>query len=655
LARLTAAWDRFWFRPADPTPLGVIRIVAGLLVVYLYLAYSFDLQEFFGKHSWYDQQLAEQTRRELPYLPPATSWEDDGSVPITTDTKPKGIAMPQDPEGRRAVVTFFSHLPDRPQDRMMGLRYLDPLHLPNDPIESTRLLSFARKMFDADEGPEKRLDALVNNPADPVRAERIVPPSVRQSSPERRQEMHDALLDLLALVATDPKKPLAAEDRGRDQVLDYLINQTSTDRQRMLRYLENLPQDRAERAELLDYVRRWGVDPRLLIAKGQPVWSVWFHVQDPTAMAWIHAGVIAVMLLFTVGFCTRVTAVLTWLGAVSYINRSQAVLFGMDTMMNILLVYLMIAPAGAALSVDRLIARYRAARAAQRSAQATGSAPDYALAGPAPRVSANFTIRLLQVHFCFIYMASGLSKLKGNMWWEHSAPWYTIANPEFSPINWRIYEEVLRWLVYYRPVYHVAMTGLTVFTIAMEIGLPFLIWTKRLRPYMVLGAVLLHTGIATFMGLTGFSLFMLTLLLAYFPASTFKERLAAASAALARLSLRGDSRVPRQARELALARALDVSDQIEVTDLAAGKGKGAPAPADAPPLELTAGDGPPHTGFGVFAGLVKSLRLLRPLGWLLWVPGVAALGRSYAPDAAAEPGVQRPRDRTGPTAPTAAS
>ena len=39
---------------------------------------------------------------------------------------------------------------------------------------------------------------------------------------------------------------------------------------------------------------------------------------------------------------------------------------------------------------------------------------------------------------------------------------------------------------------------------------------------------------------------MLTLLLAYFPASTFKERLAVAHAALARLWLRGDSRVPRQ-------------------------------------------------------------------------------------------------------------
>ena len=62
------------------------------------------------------------------------------------------------------------------------------------------------------------------------------------------------------------------------------------------------------------------------------------------------------MLMFTVGFCTRITSVLSWLGAVSYVHRSGVTVFGGDTMLNILLIYLMIAPAGAALSVDRLLA-----------------------------------------------------------------------------------------------------------------------------------------------------------------------------------------------------------------------------------------------------------------------------------------------------------
>ena len=55
-------------------------------------------------------------------------------------------------------------------------------------------------------------------------------------------------------------------------------------------------------------------------------------------MAVVHVGVLILILLFTLGLFTRVTSVLVWLAAVRYIHRTQQVLFGMDTMMNILLV-----------------------------------------------------------------------------------------------------------------------------------------------------------------------------------------------------------------------------------------------------------------------------------------------------------------------------
>ena len=58
-------WADFWFRPTDPTTIGFIRIATGLLVLYVYLAYSFDLQAFFGKHGWYALALVDKERREL--------------------------------------------------------------------------------------------------------------------------------------------------------------------------------------------------------------------------------------------------------------------------------------------------------------------------------------------------------------------------------------------------------------------------------------------------------------------------------------------------------------------------------------------------------------------------------------------------------------
>ena len=61
----------------------------------------------------------------------------------------------------------------------------------------------------------------------------------------------------------------------------------------------------------------------------------------------IHVGILAVMLLFTVGLWTRVTSVLAWMGAMQYVQRLPTSMFGMDTMMIILLLYLMIGNSGA--------------------------------------------------------------------------------------------------------------------------------------------------------------------------------------------------------------------------------------------------------------------------------------------------------------------
>ena len=52
------------------------------------------------------------------------------------------------------------------------------------------------------------------------------------------------------------------------------------------------------------------------------------------------AVILVIMVMFTLGLFTRITSVLTWMAAVSFIHRNPQVLFGQDTMMNILLIYL---------------------------------------------------------------------------------------------------------------------------------------------------------------------------------------------------------------------------------------------------------------------------------------------------------------------------
>ena len=65
------------------------------------------------------------------------------------------------------------------------------------------------------------------------------------------------------------------------------------------------------------------------------------------------------------------------------------------------------------------------------------------------------------------------------------------------------------------------------FTLVVEIGLPFLIWNRHLRWVMICGSVLLHTGIGLFMGLVTFSLMMLAMLLAFVPPEVVRRTLAA--------------------------------------------------------------------------------------------------------------------------------
>jgi len=72
------------------------------------------------------------------------------------------------------------------------------------------------------------------------------------------------------------------------------------------------------------------------------------------------------------------------------------------------------------------------------------------------------------------------------------------------------------------------------FTFVIELGFPFLVWT-RLRPWMVMGAAGLHFGIGTFMGLIVFSLFMMAMLLCYLPGAAIRERLFGQPAATRRV------------------------------------------------------------------------------------------------------------------------
>lgn len=215
---------------------------------------------------------------------------------------------------------------------------------------------------------------------------------------------------------------------------------------------------------------------------GATLWSLWLFIPDRyLTITWV-AGMV-VLTAFTVGLWSRTTALLSWLLIASTVRRAPVLFFGFDQTILTWTMYLAVCGAsGQALSLDRLIRSRRSP---------TGSAP-------APTVSANLGLRLIQLHLCLIYGMAGLAKLQGSSWWNGEAALAILVLPEYRVRD-------LTWLAAYPWVINL----MTHATVAIEVLYPVLIWGRLTRPLMILAAVLLHVGIDQTMGLTEFSLAMI--------------------------------------------------------------------------------------------------------------------------------------------------
>jgi hypothetical protein len=208
---------------------------------------------------------------------------------------------------------------------------------------------------------------------------------------------------------------------------------------------------------------------------------LWF-VRSPAALYALHYAGLAVLAMFTLGLFTRVTAVLSLVVALSYVNRVPGTLFGLDQINVMLVSYLMLAPCGAAYSLDRLIAARRRG---------------HDLPPAAPSTAANVATRLIQLHMCIIYFFAGLGKLQGDTWWHGDALWGAAANLEYQTVD-------LTWLADWPVLTAILSQG----TAYWELTFCVLIWPRLTRPLVMFIAIPLHLGIGICMGLMTFGLIM---------------------------------------------------------------------------------------------------------------------------------------------------
>jgi len=65
LAEVTSAWNGFWFTPAQPHTLALLRIFAGAMILYTHIVWSLDLNSFLGPNSWVTTDLSLEIHRTM--------------------------------------------------------------------------------------------------------------------------------------------------------------------------------------------------------------------------------------------------------------------------------------------------------------------------------------------------------------------------------------------------------------------------------------------------------------------------------------------------------------------------------------------------------------------------------------------------------------
>lgn len=222
-----------------------------------------------------------------------------------------------------------------------------------------------------------------------------------------------------------------------------------------------------------------------------------FHVlQDPTSVRVGFALIAAVAVLFTVGWRTRLMSILLYIGMVSIHHRNVVTSSGADVLLITFAFNLMLAPCGAAYSVDAWLAGRR------RGTQAEPLIIPWAQ-------------RLIQVQISLIYTVASVMKANGVTWINGSALHLVFNNTEVRRFDFSFlsqYPELINLMTYS--------------ALAMEFALAFLIWFRAARPWVLLSGVALHTGIFFSINIPIFGELMMVGYLAFLSPEEFDRMLA---------------------------------------------------------------------------------------------------------------------------------
>jgi hypothetical protein len=194
---------------------------------------------------------------------------------------------------------------------------------------------------------------------------------------------------------------------------------------------------------------------------------------------------IVVLALFTLGILTRLTSVLTWVALASF-TSNPAIAYDGDYLLTMPAFYLMMGYVliGQRQANQSLLSRVLGP-GLMRTSNTNTSERD---SGPVESVGANLALRLLQVHFAIVMLASGFHKLQIGEWWGGVAFWYPLYPPFETTADMvrRHATDATSFLTM------LSVAGYA--TLAWQIGFACFAWRPRWRPILIGGAILAWLG-----------------------------------------------------------------------------------------------------------------------------------------------------------------
>lgn len=179
-----------------------------------------------------------------------------------------------------------------------------------------------------------------------------------------------------------------------------------------------------------------------------------------------------------IGFKTRISTFVCFILMVSMQNRNWAILNSGDTLMRCMLFLMVFAPTHVKYSVDSYLA-------AKKGTPFGDQIPI-------------FTVRLMQLQFSLVYLATTLFKLKGYDWVDGTAVYYTSRLVNF--------QRVVLPIVFDFPFLVKFATWSALF---IEFSMGTLVWFKELRIPVLIAGLLLHLGIEISMSIGFFEWVMI--------------------------------------------------------------------------------------------------------------------------------------------------